>query len=193
MLTEEILSTNLTRTAGSGSRSTLRLTSWTDRGKEDVAIDMLDAEIAIGDEYTRHKSSSSDDSPHEEVVLEANEDDDSDAGENPTTQAGHKLVPDFTAESGGDSEPAPPRSKCNLADVAYHMVRDKVARGDAAFYFLSRSEMAAGDIQRGDPRTAQSHSEVSNFWAPSVVIRRHLSHLMRHLRGLRADSGTYPG
>jgi len=50
---------------------------------------MLDAEAPSGNEYARHKSSSSDDSQDKEASQEEDDEDDGDSGEKPATRKGH--------------------------------------------------------------------------------------------------------
>jgi len=108
---EEISSTSLNRTAGSGSSSSPRLTSGKDGFNEDGEMDMLGTEVPSADDFARHKSSSSDDSQDEEARQDEDEDDDGDACENSATQAGHREMPDSTTDSGRYRARAPRRSK----------------------------------------------------------------------------------
>jgi len=107
---EEIPSKTINNTSVSGSSASPRLKAWTDGGNEDGAVNMLDAEVASGDEYALQQSSESDGVPEKEAVHDTEDGDDDDDNEDAAAQEGHQELPDFRTKSDYDGARAPWRS-----------------------------------------------------------------------------------
>jgi len=99
---EDIRSKTMNKTSASGSSASTRLTAWTDGEKEDGAMNMLDAEVASGDEYALQQFSESDRSPNKGAVHDADDGDDDDDNEDAAAQEGPQVLPDSTTKSDDD-------------------------------------------------------------------------------------------
>jgi len=112
---EETSSKSIKKTYAPGPASSPFRTGQTDGEKEDGAMDMLDAEAPSVDEYASQQASESDVEPEEAAGLNAEDGDDSDAGEDSAAHDGHDVLPACTTESGGDGVQALRRSKRKTA------------------------------------------------------------------------------